>query len=146
MSPEKWSVFGPHVEEGFKKAGGGKSLANFDVAPFVTCVLGDDLEKCRNAVKPMLALYIGGMGARGKSFYTYYAKTLGSEDGGAKIRTLLAGDRNTAMASVPNAVDEVRSLARASRSRPYFGMEAISVGTMCLGTESRRSNSPGAVL
>jgi F420-dependent oxidoreductase-like protein len=137
MSPEKWSVFAPHVEEGFKKAGGGKSLANFDVAPFVTCVLGDDLEKCRNAVKPMLALYIGGMGARGKNFYNDYAKRLGYEEAAEKIQdAFLAGDRNTAMAAVPNAlVDEVALIGSKERIRDRISAWKRSpVGTMCLGT------------
>ena len=137
MSPEKWSVFAPHVEEGFKKAGGGKSLANFDVAPFVTCVMGDDLDKCRNAVKPMLALYIGGMGARGKNFYNDYAKRLGYEEAAEKIQdAFLAGDRNTAMAAVPNAlVDEVALIGSKERIRDRISAWKRSpVGTMCLGT------------
>jgi F420-dependent oxidoreductase-like protein len=137
MSPEKWSVFAPHVEEGFKKAGGGKSLASFDVAPFVTVVMGDDLEKCRNAVKPMLALYIGGMGARGKNFYNDYAKRLGYEEAAVKIQdAFLAGDRNTAMAAVPNAlVDEVALIGSRERIRDRISAWKQSpVGTMCLGT------------
>jgi len=137
MSPEKWSVFAPHVEEGFKKAGGGKSLANFDVAPFVTCVVGDDLEKCRNAVKPMLALYIGGMGARGKNFYNDYAKRLGYEEAAVKIQdAFLAGDRGTAMAAVPDKlVDEVALVGPRDRIRDRIAAwKASPVGTLCLGT------------
>ncbi len=137
MSPEKWSVFAPHVEEGFKKAGGGKSLANFDVAPFVTCVVGDDLEKCRNAVKPMLALYIGGMGARGKNFYNDYAKRLGYEEAAVRVQdAFLAGDRGAAVAAVPDAlVDEVALVGPRERIRDRIAAwKASPVGTMCLGT------------
>ncbi|HKC50623.1 MAG TPA: LLM class F420-dependent oxidoreductase [Myxococcota bacterium] len=137
MSPEKWSVFAPHVEEGFKKAGGGKSLANFDVAPFVTCVLGDDLEKCRNAVKPMLALYIGGMGARGKNFYNDYAKRLGYEEAAVRVQdAFLAGDRGAAVAAVPDAlVDEVALVGPRERIRDRIAAwKASPAGTMCLGT------------
>jgi F420-dependent oxidoreductase-like protein len=57
------------VESGFAKAGHGKSLANFDIAASVSVVVGEDVNACRNMVKPMLALYIGGMGAKGKNFY-----------------------------------------------------------------------------
>jgi F420-dependent oxidoreductase-like protein len=137
MSPEKWSVFAPYVEEGFKKAGGGKSLANFDVAPFVTCIVGDDLEKCRNAVKPMLALYIGGMGARGKNFYNDYAKRLGYEEAAVRIQdAFLSGDRGAAMAAVPDAlVDEVSLVGPRERIRDRIAAwKASPVGTMCLGT------------
>jgi F420-dependent oxidoreductase-like protein len=137
MSPEKWSVFAPHVEEGFKKAGGGKSFASFDVAPFVTCVVGDDLEKCRNAVKPMLALYIGGMGARGKNFYNDYAKRLGYEEAAVRIQdAFLAGDRGTAVAAVPDAlVDEVSLIGSRERIRDRISVwKSSPVGTLCLGT------------
>ncbi|HTO68837.1 MAG TPA: LLM class F420-dependent oxidoreductase [Myxococcota bacterium] len=137
MSPEKWSVFAPHVEAGFKKAGGGKSLANFDVAPFVTCIVGDDLEKCRNAVKPMLALYIGGMGARDKNFYNDYAKRLGYEEAAVKVQNaFLSGDRGGAMAAVPNAlVDEVALIGTKDRIRDRLAAwKASPVGTLCLGT------------
>jgi len=137
MSPEKWSVFAPHVEAGFKKAGGGKSLANFDVAPFVTCIVGDDLAKCRNAVKPMLALYIGGMGARDKNFYNDYARRLGYEEAAVKIQNaFLAGDRGAAMAAVPDAlVDEVSLIGPKELIRDRLAAwKASPVGTLCLGT------------
>ena len=137
MSPEKWSVFAPHVEAGFKLAGGGKSLANFDVAPFVTCIVGDDLEKCRNAVKPMLALYIGGMGARDKNFYNDYAKRLGYEEAAVRIQNaFLGGDRNAAMAAVPDKlVDEVALVGPRERIRDRIAAwKASPVGTMCIGS------------
>jgi F420-dependent oxidoreductase-like protein len=137
MSPEKFSVFSPSIEAGFKKAGNGKSLANFDVAPFVTCVLGDDLEKCRNAVKPMLALYIGGMGARDKNFYNDYARRLGYEEAAVKVQDhFLAGRRAEAMAAVPDAlVDEVALVGSRERVRDRLAAwKASPVGTLCLGT------------
>ena len=137
MSPEKWSVFAPHVEAGFKAAGGGKSLANFDVAPFVTCIVGDDVEKCRNAVKPMLALYIGGMGARDKNFYNDYAKRLGYEEAAVRIQdAFLGGDRNAAMAAVPDKlVDEVALVGPRERIRDRIAAwKASPVGTLCIGS------------
>src|SRR5690606_14963418 len=63
------SAYKENIEAGFAKAGNGKGLHNFDIAPTVTVVLEDDLEAAWNQVKPFLALYIGGMGARGKNFY-----------------------------------------------------------------------------
>ena len=137
MSPDKWSVFAPHVEEGFKAAGGGKSLANFDVAPFVTCVMGEDLQKCRDAVKPKLALYIGGMGARDKNFYNDYTRRLGYEDAAGKIQDLyLAGNKDEAAAQVPDAlVDEVALVGPRERIRDRVqAWKASPVGTMCIGT------------
>ncbi len=68
MNPERFDIYDAPLKEGFAKTGGKKSLANFDVAPFVTCIMGPDVEKCRMPVKGMLALYIGGMGARIEKF------------------------------------------------------------------------------
>src|SRR4051794_34382547 len=44
----------------------GRDLTQFDIAPTATVILGDDVDACRSFIKPQLALYIGGMGARGK--------------------------------------------------------------------------------
>lgn len=109
MSPERFDYFEPHLEKGFAKAGGGKSLEGFKIAPFVTCVLGDDLAACRAPVKGMLALYVGGMGARSKNFYNDYARRLGYEEEARKIQDLfLEGKRAEAAAAVPDAlVDEI---------------------------------------
>jgi F420-dependent oxidoreductase-like protein len=62
-------VYQPSLDDGFARAGGGKSTKTFDIAVTVTVVVGDDVQACLDRVKPQLALYIGGMGARGKNFY-----------------------------------------------------------------------------
>ena len=81
----------------------------FDIAPSVTVVLGDDVQACREMVKPMLALYIGGMGARGKNFYNDLACRYGYEAAAKEIQDLyLDGKKKAAAAAVPDAlVDEV---------------------------------------
>jgi F420-dependent oxidoreductase-like protein len=119
MSPEKANVLMPSIEKGIAAAGGKRKLADFDLAPFITCVLGDDLERCRMPVKGMLALYIGGMGARGKNFYNDYAKRLGYEEAAVKIQDLyLDGKKAEAMALVPDAlVDEIALVGPKERIR-----------------------------
>ncbi len=109
MNPERFDLFEKSLQEGFDAAGGGKSLADFDIAPFTTVVLGDDLDRCRMPVKGMLSLYIGGMGARGKNFYNDYAVRLGYEEAAGKIQDLfLDGKKAEAMAAVPDElVDDV---------------------------------------
>ncbi|MBW2234242.1 MAG: LLM class F420-dependent oxidoreductase [Deltaproteobacteria bacterium] len=117
MNPERFDVFKPHLEEGFAKAGGGKNLERFEVAPFVTAVMGDDLDKCRLPVKGMMSLYIGGMGARGKNFYNDYARRLGYEEAAATIQDLyLDGKKGEALAAVPDSlVDDVALIGPAER-------------------------------
>jgi alkanesulfonate monooxygenase SsuD/methylene tetrahydromethanopterin reductase-like flavin-dependent oxidoreductase (luciferase family) len=86
-----------------------KSQEPFDIAPTVTVILGDDVAACRNFIKPMLALYIGGMGARGKNFYNDLTRRYGYEAAAEQVQDLyLAGKKNEAAAAVPDAlVDEV---------------------------------------
>ncbi len=111
MDPGQPDALVPHIEEGFAKAGVAKRIGDFDIAPFVTCILGDDLEKCRTPVKGMLALYIGGMGARGKNFYNDYAKRLGYEEAAVRIQDLyLDGKKGEAMAAVPDELVDAVSL------------------------------------
>ena len=140
MNPERFDLLEPHLEKGFAKAnaeGRKKSLANFDVAPFVTVILNDDLEKARMPVKGMLALYIGGMGAREKNFYNEYAKRLGYEAEAKKIQDLyLSGKKAEAMAAVPDElVDSTALVGPADRIRDRFqAWKASKVTSMLLGT------------
>jgi F420-dependent oxidoreductase-like protein len=119
MNPERFDLFEASLAAGFKKAGGGKSLADFEICPFVTTIIGDDLDKCRMPVKMNLALYIGGMGARDKNFYNDYAKRLGYEEAASKIQDLfLAGKKAEAVAAVPDQlVDDVALVGSEARIR-----------------------------
>lgn len=110
FSPERYAeTYQAQIEVGFAKAGNGKSLANFDIAPSVAVSVSDDLESALNQFKPMLALYIGGMGAKGKNFYYDLACRYGYEAAADEIQALyLEGKRAEAVAAVPNAlVDEI---------------------------------------
>ncbi|HIG41832.1 MAG: LLM class F420-dependent oxidoreductase [bacterium] len=101
MSPERFDVLQGPIQKGLDKAG--KTMLDYDVAPFITCIIGDDIDACRMPVKGNMALYIGGMGARDKNFYNDYARALGFEDAAVKIQDLfLAGKKDQAMAAVPD--------------------------------------------
>src|SRR5262245_27315565 len=85
--------------------------ANFDVAPTVTVVVGDDVEALRDKAKPMVALYVGGMGAKGKNFYNDLACRYGFEAVAAEIQDLyLGGDKAAATALVPEELGDDVSL------------------------------------
>ncbi len=107
--PHYEKIFKARVEAGFAKAGNGKTLADFDIAPSVSVIVGDDLEVCWNMLKPMLALYIGGMGAKGKNFYYDLACRYGYEAAADQIQSLyLQGKKGLAVAAVPNQlVDDI---------------------------------------
>ncbi len=108
FAPERAAdVHGPSLAEGFAARGGRPD--GFDVAPLVPVLLADDVRAARDALKPLLALYVGGMGARGANFYNRLACRYGYEAEAARIQELyLAGRKNDAAAAVPDAlVDEV---------------------------------------
>jgi F420-dependent oxidoreductase-like protein len=101
FSPERFpEVFRPRLE-------GAKP--DFDIAASVPVVLLDDVEAGREALKPMLALYVGGMGSRGANFYNALAVRYGYEAEARKIQDLyLDGKQRDAAAAVPDAlVDEI---------------------------------------
>lgn len=81
----------------------------FDIAPSVNVVVSDDVETARDALKPLLALYVGGMGARGANFYNALVSRYGYEREAAQIQELyLDGKQREAIAAVPDSlVDEV---------------------------------------
>jgi len=107
FAPERVSVFRPSLEEGFARSARDRNA--FDVAPMVEIRLGGDIAACRDAVKPNLALYIGGMGAKGRNFYFNLACRYGYEEAAQKIQeAFLDGRHEAAAAAVPDAlVDEV---------------------------------------
>jgi F420-dependent oxidoreductase-like protein len=138
MHPERFDVLEPHLNEGFAKAGNGKSLANFDIAPTVAVIVGDDLDACRAPLKASIALYVGGMGAREKNFYNAYIRRIGFEAEAIKIQELfLDGKRKEAIAAVPDAlVDALHLVGPADRIRDRFqAWKASKVGTLIIGAQ-----------
>jgi F420-dependent oxidoreductase-like protein len=104
------------VEAGFTKAGAGKSTANFDIAPSVPVALGDDVDACRNSIKPFLALYVGGMGAKGKNFYYDLACRYGFMDAADRVQGLyLQGRKEEAAAAIPDELVDAVALCGPKR-------------------------------
>ncbi len=118
FSPDKYKdIYAPHVEAGFAKAGNGKGYADFDIAPNVSVVVNDNLDVCYNMLRPFLALYIGGMGARGKNFYHDLACRYGYEEAANNIQDLyLSGKKGEAMMAVPaELIDEIALVGSKAR-------------------------------
>lgn len=81
----------------------------FDIAPSVSVIVSDDVAAARDTLKPVLALYIGGMGARGANFYNALVRRYGYEAEAERIQELyLDGKQRDAIAAVPDSlVDDV---------------------------------------
>jgi F420-dependent oxidoreductase-like protein len=138
-SPEQPEVVSVPILDGMKKAGRQPTLAKFDVAPYVRVKLGPDVAACRDAIRPELALYIGGMGARSKNYYNDVAIKLGYEGAAKAIQELyLDGKKTEAAAAVPDKlIDEISLVGPAERIKDRLAAwqqaaKDRSVGTIVL--------------
>jgi F420-dependent oxidoreductase-like protein len=110
FSARRPQLFREWLASGFEAAGrSAAEVSRFDVMPMISVVVGDDVAVCRAAVKPRVALYVGGMGARGRNFYNDIARRYGYEEAAQRIQdAYLAGRKDEAIAAVPDAlVDEI---------------------------------------
>jgi len=105
------SAYKAPIDAGLAKAGNGKGLDTFDIAPSVPVALGDDVDACRASIKPFLALYVGGMGAKGKNFYYDLACRYGFEEAADQVQMLyLQGKKDAAAAAIPDALVDAVAL------------------------------------
>ena len=134
FSPERFAeTHLPMLEEGFARRDGRPE--GWDLAAHVPVVVTDDVAAGRDFLKPLLALYVGGMGAKGQNFYTRLAERYGYADAAAEIQDLyLAGKKNDAIAAVPDAlVDEVALVGdRARIGDRLAAFRDCGVGTLIL--------------
>jgi F420-dependent oxidoreductase-like protein len=112
MFPERLDDrFRPALEAGFGRRSDRKSSAQFDVAPLVPLAIGDDLQACRDSLKPMLARYVGAMGARSSNFYSDIVRNFGFAAAADQVQDLyLSGRRDQAIAAVPDELVDAVAL------------------------------------
>jgi F420-dependent oxidoreductase-like protein len=109
FAPEHVAEFTTHLEEGAARSG--RSLDGFDVAPTVNVLVTDDLATGRDAMRPYLALYIGGMGSREQNFYNRLAVRYGFEEAARTVQDLyLEGKREEAGAALPEELIDLVTL------------------------------------
>jgi F420-dependent oxidoreductase-like protein len=102
------------VPEHFDAAFGASIAAakpGFEIAATVNVLVGDDVQALRDSLKPYLALYVGGMGAKGKNFYNALVRRYGWEDEAERIQELyLGGKQREAIAAVPDELVDAVAL------------------------------------
>ena len=102
FSPKANAFYEQCLTDGFAASGEADKRDRFEVAATLTIVPGDDVEKCADMVRPFLALYAGGMGARGANFHFEVFARMGYEDVALKVQDLyLAGKKQEAAAAIP---------------------------------------------
>ncbi|HEV7774289.1 MAG TPA: LLM class F420-dependent oxidoreductase [Conexibacter sp.] len=109
FAPEHVAEFRTYLQEGADRAG--KTLDGFDIAPTVNVLITDDLATGRDAMRPYLALYIGGMGSRRQNFYNRLAVRYGFEEAAKTVQDLyLDGKREEAGAALPDELIDLVTL------------------------------------
>ena len=134
-APQHAEIFRPDLEDGFTRAG--KTAEGFDVVALCPVFVGEDVEATRNMVKPFIALYVGGMGAKGRNFYNDLVTRYGYEKEARAIQDLyLAGKKAEAAAAVPDElVDETSLVGPPERIRDRMKLwEESGVTTLMAAT------------
>ncbi len=112
FSPEHVADFRALLQEGAGRAADGKRIdESFDIAPNVNVSINEDVERARDAVRPLVALYVGGMGSRDKNFYNALVRRYGFEKAADEVQDLyLAGKKDEAAAALPDELIDQTSL------------------------------------
>lgn len=121
------------LAEGFARPGARRTPDDFEVACMVSVEIDDDVETAADRIRPSLALYIGGMGARGANFHYEVFARMGFEAECARIQELyLGGDKAAAIAAVPLAMVEKVALVgpRAKIADEFAAWESSLLTTM----------------
>jgi len=109
FSPEHVADFRALLEQGAARSG--RSLRDFDIAPIVNAYVSDDRELARNLMRPVLALYIGGMGSRAQNFYNRLVRRYGFDEAAQTVQDLyLEGQRVQAGEAIPDELIDMVSL------------------------------------
>jgi F420-dependent oxidoreductase-like protein len=111
FSPEHEGFYRDALNEGFGRDGARRSADDFEVAATVPFIPTDDIDAAVDMLRPMYALYFGGMGAKSKNFHADVAVRMGFEGEVAQIKELyLSGNKQEAAAAVPRALIEQLAL------------------------------------
>jgi F420-dependent oxidoreductase-like protein len=110
-SPYHDDFYRDALDDGFAIPNARRTKEEFEVAATVPLIVTDDIESAADAMRPMYALYFGGMGARGTNFHANVAIRMGYEADVAKIQELyLSGHKQEAAAAVPTRLVEQLTL------------------------------------
>ncbi|WP_330249561.1 LLM class F420-dependent oxidoreductase [Nocardia sp. NBC_00565] len=119
FSPRSDGFYRAALAEGFGRPGARRRPDDFEVAASVPMIVDDDVEKAADQVRPQLALYIGGMGARSVNFHLDVFARMGWEEVCHTVQQLyLAGHKREAIAAIPTElVSDVALIGPAGKIR-----------------------------
>src|SRR5215210_5831954 len=145
FSPEHVSDAEALLEEGAGRSG--RSLESFQISPSVQVRIDDDVDAARDAMRPFLALYVGGMGSREKNFYNALVRRYGFEDAADEVQNLyLEGKKEEAAAALPDELIDTTTLVGprdkiAERLQVYreAGVGTLMVTPVAFDPEERKT-------
>src|SRR6266567_1755575 len=120
--PRLMPMLRPWLEEGFRRAGTGKSFRDFEIQARAEVAITDDVRGALVRMKPRVALYVGGMGHRDKNFHKEMMIRRGFGDAAQRIQELfLAKRKDEATAAVPDEFcDEMSLVGPVARIRERY--------------------------
>ena len=141
--PGAMDEYRPWLEEGFKRAGNGKTMKDFAITASVHVEVENDVKAALAKLKPEVALYVGGMGHKDKNFHNDIMVRRGFGDAAKRIQELyLAHRKDEAIAAVPDEWVDMKSLV----GPPARIRERYRVWKDCgADTISVRSRQPEAI-
>lgn len=143
--PEHADYLNANLKEGAERAG--RSIDEIEVSPSIFTAVGDgDIDELRDRIRPLIALYVGGMGARGKNFYNALVTSYGFEEDAKKIQDLYLDKKyDDAAAAIPVELIDLVSLVGskdriADRIAAYnaIGTDNLMVVPMAADHEARK--------
>jgi F420-dependent oxidoreductase-like protein len=147
FSPEHVGESRQLLQEGADRNGDGKQIDDsFDIAPMVNVSIDDDVDRARDTMRAVLALYVGGMGSRDKNFYNALVRRYGFEDAAQEVQDLyLDGKKEEAAAALPAELIDLVSICGprdrvAERLEVYrqAGVGTLMCSPMAFDFDSRR--------
>ena len=133
-SPHHDDFYREALADGLGRPSARRSAEEFEVAATVPLIVTDDVEAAADAVRPMYALYFGGMGAKSANFHADVPNRMGYGDDVRKIQELyLAGHKDQAAAAVPTKlIEELTLIGSKERIRDGLAAWRESIATTLL--------------
>ncbi len=138
-APRVHAMYDEWLDEGFARPGARQTRATFEIAANCGVVVTDDRDAALDALKPSLAFYIGGMGAKEMNFHKDVFARMGYEREADRIQDLFfAGERDQAIAAVPRqAVADINLVGTVAQIRDELAMwEAAGITHLVIGGRS----------
>lgn len=149
FSPKTDGFYRAALDEGFGRPGARRSKEDFEVAASIPMIVNDDVEQCADLIRPSLALYIGGMGAKQANFHKDVFARMGYEHVADKIQELyLDGRKDEAAAAIPTElVEDIALIGPPAKIRDELAKwEETCVTTLLLRGDAARLRKAAEVV